>query len=432
MTAAGPDHGSDGDRVGAQADEVDVVVVGGGPAGMAAAHTLGRAGHRVTVVERQRHPRMKTCGDALSPRAVAELAGLGIGRHDLDAFHRIDTVRLVAGHRSLDCPWPAHPDLPAHGYVARRDVLDALLAERLAVPGVELLEGYEATTPLLERGFVRGAGVSGPGDHDAEVRGRYLLVADGANSRFGRALGTYRRRSWPYATAIRSYWATPRHSEPLIECALDLTGRDGSALTGYGWVFPLGDGTANIGVGVLSTSHEFRSVNTSELLQRFVNDLAERWELDPEAPLAPPVSGRIPVGGSVGPSAGPSHLVVGDAGGFANPLTGAGIEYALATGRLAGEILSDALTSHDPTALQRYPTELAAAFGSPFKIGRVLGRVAGRPTVMRQTARLLTRRRRIGEGALRIGLDALRTDDAGGAETLARLARTASRFAPDT
>lgn len=408
----------------------DVVVIGAGPAGVAAALVLGRAGHRVAVVERHRHPRPKTCGDLVSPQAVAELARLGIGSEALDPFHRVDGVRLVAGSRSLECRWPARPDLPDHGYVARRDRLDAVLAAGLDEVAVEVLEGYEATTPLTERGFVRGASVVGPDGRPGEVRGRYLLVADGANSRFGRSLGTYRRRDWPYVTAIRSYWSTPRADDASIEISLDLTGRDGSALTGYGWVFPAGDGTANVGVGVLSTSHEFRSVNTTELLDRFVRHLADRWELDPDAPLAPPVSGRIPVGASVGPAAGPAHLVIGDAAGVANPLTGAGIEYALATGRLAGEILSEALSSHDPTALQRYPIELAAAFGTTFKVGRLAGRFLGRPSVMRQTARVLTRRRWAGEAALRIGLDALRTDDPGTPEALARAASTVSRVAP--
>jgi menaquinone-9 beta-reductase len=410
----------------------DVVVIGGGPAGMAAAHALGVAGHHVTVVERQRHPRQKSCGDTLSPRAVAELTRVGVERHDLDVFHRVDCVRLVAEGRSLECPWPTHPDLPPHGYVARRHLLDGLLAERITGSCVHLLEGHEAVTPITERGFVRGATVTDPDGRSIDVRGRYLLVADGANSRFGRALGTYRKREWPYATAIRSYWSTPRHDDRAIEVVLDLTNRDGGRLTGYGWVFPEGDGTANIGVGVLSTTHAFRSVNTSELLARFVHDLADRWDLDPDAPLAVPVSGRIPVGGSVGPTAGPSHLVAGDAGGFANPLTGAGIEYALLTGRLAGDILAEALTSHDPTALQRYPTALADTFGTQFKVGRLIGRMAGRPSVMGPAGRLLARRRWAGEGAVRIGLDAMRTDRPGGAEAVYRTARAISRIAPTT
>lgn len=419
----------------ASVTESDVVVVGGGPAGCAAAETLCRSGHTVTLIDRRPVDGSVSFSDVLSPRAVAELASTGLDQHDLERFHAVDGVRIRAGTRSVECAWPSHPPMPAHGYVARRDQLDSLLLQRLSVSGVQVLSGHEATTPLVERGFARGATVTTPDGRSVDVRGRYLVVADGATSRFGRALGTYRRRAWPFATAIRARWATPRHAERTIECSFDLTGRDGGTLTGYGWVFPQGDGSAGVGVGVLSTSREFGAVNTSELLQRFVRSLRDDWELDPDRPLVAATGGRIPVGGSVGPAAGPSHLVVGDAGGFVHPLTGAGVEYALATGRLAGEILAEALGAHDPTALQRYPTELAAAFAEPFKIGRLLGRFAGRPFVMRRSAQLLARRHWAAEGALRIGLDTLRTGQTGahpgGAERVYRAARAIARFAPD-
>lgn len=409
----------------------DVVVIGGGPSGSAAAHVLATAGHHVTIVERQRYPRPKTCGDALSPRAVAELAHLGITDDDLDRFHRVTGVRLVAGRRTEERPWPAHPVFGSHGYVARRDQLDAMTVGRAVHAGATLLESHDALRPIVERGFVRGADVVDDTGRSLGIRARYLLVADGANSRFGRALGTFRQRSWPYATTIRSYWSTPLHATRSVEASFDLRDRDGTALTGYGWVFPVGDGTANVGVGVLSTSHEFRSVNSTELLDRFVHDLADRWQLDPTAPLARPVSGRIPMGASVGPSAGPAHLVVGDAAGAANPLTGAGIEYALGTGRLAGEVLAEALASNDPTALQQYPTRLADAFGTHFKVGRLLDRFAGRPSVMRRAGRAMVGGPRAADMAMRIGLDELRPDRVGSAEIAYRLARTVTRFAPN-
>lgn len=408
----------------------DVIVVGGGPAGSAASHVLAAAGHHVTIVERMRHPRPKTCGDALSPRAVAELDRLGVTEDDLDRFHRVDGVRLIAGDRTEERPWPSHPELGRHGYVVRREELDELVVGRAVAAGATLLEGHDATGPIIERGFVRGASIVDDAGRPIEIRSRYLLVADGANSRFGRSLGTFRQKAWPYATTIRSYWATPRHASSHVEARFDLADRDGTALTGYGWVFPVGDGTANVGVGVLSTSREFRSINTSELLDRFAHHVAGDWELDPTAPLTRPVSGRIPMGASVGPTAGPAHLVVGDAAGAANPLTGAGVEYALGTGRLAGEVLAEALASNDPTALQRYPTLLADAFGTHFKVGRLLDGIAGRPWVMRRAGRLMARNQRTADLAMRIGLDELRPDHLGAPEVTYRLARAAARFAP--
>jgi menaquinone-9 beta-reductase len=411
--------------------DCDVLVIGGGPAGAAAATLLAAHGHRVTVVEKRRYPRPKTCGDALSPLAVAELAALGIGDDDLASFHRVDTVRLVARGRVVERPWPDHPRLPRHGYVARREVLDELVARRAVAAGAELLDGYEARAPIVERGFVRGATVATPDGGTIELRARYVLVADGANSRFGRSLGTFRQRTWPYATAIRSYWASPLHDAAVLESTLDLEGRDGTPITGYGWVFPVGDGTVNLGVGVVSTSHEFRSVNTTHLLTRFATSAADRWGIDPSAMLAPPASGRIPTGGSVGPTAGPAHLVIGDAAGAANPLTGAGIEYAVATGRMAAEVLDVALREHDATALQRYPKLLADSYGAYFKVGRLLDRLGGRPAVMDRFARTVVRWPVVADTAIRLGVNELRPQRPGGAETVYRVARAVSLVAPD-
>jgi menaquinone-9 beta-reductase len=414
-----------------QGADCDVLVIGGGPAGAAAATVLASGGHRVTLVEKRRYPRPKTCGDALSPLAVAELTALGIADHEFASFHRVDTVRLVARGRIVERPWPDHPRLPRHGYVARREVLDELIAQRAVAAGAELLDAHEALAPIVERGFVRGATIAVPDGGTIELRARYVVVADGANSRFGRSLGTFRQRTWPYATAIRSYWSSPLHDAPVLESALDLESRDGTPVTGYGWVFPVGDGTVNLGVGVVSTSHEFRSVNTTHLLAQFAAAAADRWDLDPAAMLAPPASGRIPTGGSVGPTAGPAHLVIGDAAGAANPLTGAGIEYAIATGRMAAEVLGVALSEHDATALQRYPKLLAETYGAYYKVGRLLDRFGGRPAVMDRFARTVVRWPSVADTAIRLGVNELRPQRPGGAETVYRLARAVSRVAPD-
>ena len=113
---------------------------------------------------------------------------------------------------------------------------------------------------------MRGADVERADGSHVEIRAEYTIVADGANSRFGRALGTFRTREWPYGTAIRTYWQSPKHAEPWIESALDVKDRNGNPMPGYGWIFPVGDGTVNIGVGLLSTFRDFKSVNTTHLL----------------------------------------------------------------------------------------------------------------------------------------------------------------------
>ena len=225
--------------------------------------------------------------------------------------------------------------------------------------GATLWQGAEAVAPVIDRGFVRGAVVRRREAGAPEtVRARYVVVADGANSRFGRALGTFRTREWPYGTAIRGYWESPLHDEPWIESALDVKDRAGNPLPGYGWIFPVGDGTVNVGVGLLSTFRDFKSVNTTHLLHEYVATAPPYWELRPAEGCGKPTSGRLPMGGSVGPKAGPTWLVVGDAAGTVNPFNGEGIDYAYETGRIAAEVLHEALAGNDPLVLTTYERRL--------------------------------------------------------------------------
>lgn len=355
---------------------------------------------------------------------------LGLGAF-LEPHHRTAGLRLTAHGRCVEVPWPTRRDVPPHGHVVRRDRLDVAVAANAAAAGATWLEGHDAIAPVLDRGFVRGALVQpAEGGTPHELAARYVLVADGANSRFGRALGTFRAQDWPYATAIRSYWASPRHAEPWIESALGVTDRTGTALPGYGWVVPLGDGTVNVGVGLLSTFRDAKAVNLSHLLDEHVQRMAEQWGLEPQRPTAPPTSGRVPMGGSVGPKAGPTYLVVGDAAGSANPFTGAGIEYALETGRMAAEVLHEALSANDPTALQRFSAMLEAEYGQYFKLGRLFARLISRPTVLREITRMGIRSRSMSGWAVRITANLLRPDQLGPAEAVYRTAAALARLAP--
>jgi geranylgeranyl reductase family protein len=318
----------------------EVLVIGGGPAGSAAAYWLADLGHDVLVVEKKTFPREKTCGDGLTPRAVKQLGDMGL-TEELSKFHRYEGLRATAHGRALELQWPTHPVYPQHGYVVRRRELDTMVARNAVRKGATLLEGHEALEPVIERGFVRGAVVkSKESDTPITITAQYVIVADGANSRFGRALGTFRTREWPYGTAIRTYWESPMHADPWIESALDVKDRNGNSMPGYGWIFPVGDGTVNIGVGLLSTFRDFKSVNTTQLLDAYAHQVADSWKIDPDAPTQRATSGRIPMGGSVGPKAGPTYLVVGDAAGSVNPFNGEGIDYAYETARMAATKLS--------------------------------------------------------------------------------------------
>jgi menaquinone-9 beta-reductase len=410
-------------------DAVDVLVVGGGPAGASAAYWLAWHGHHVVVVDRDHFPRRKTCGDALTPRAVHQL-------REMEALAavgglRTSGIRAVGSKHEVEVPWPNHPQYPDHGVVAGRSALDHAVLRNAGACGADVREGIDALQPLVERGFARGAVVQHDDGSTSEIRARYLVVADGANSRFGRALGTFRTREWPYATAIRSYWQSPRHAEPWLETSLTLTDRKGAALPGYGWAFPLGDGTVNIGVGLLSTFRDFKSVNTSHLLEEFTHKIADRWEIEPGEPVERPVSGRIPMGASVGPHAGPSYLVIGDAGGMVSPFNGAGIEYAYETGRMAANVLHEALDDDSPAALQRYPALLEAAYGDYFKVSRLVARFVGRPGLMRRLVDAGTSSKSVMEWLVRLSGNMLRTDELGPAEAAFKSASMLLKLAPN-
>jgi geranylgeranyl reductase family protein len=382
------------------------------------------------IVEKRAVPRHKACGDALTPRALGELAHLGVDPLALGG-HRVEGVRMVHGRREVDVPWPRRAGLPDHAVVLRRDVLDTELRRRAAAAGAEVVMGHEATAPIVERGFVRGATlVTDPGAtrHLAAVRSRFVVVADGANSSFGRALGTARHRDWPYGIATRTYFASPRSAEPWIESTLGIPDAAGHPVTGYGWVIPLGDGTVNVGVAVLSTYRDVRGVNALKLLHSFADRIADRWDIRPDRMLKAPTRFRVPLGGSVAPRQGPTFLVAGDAGGMANPFNGDGVEAALMSGRLAAAVLGEALTGNS-AALQRYPIALAEAVGEFHKVGRLSARFLGRPVLLRPALKLGLRSDRVMGGVLRIAANELR-EQRGGAERAYAVASTVAKFAP--
>ena len=411
--------------------DTDVLVIGGGPAGAAMGYWTAELGHSVTIVERKHFPREKTCGDGLTPRAVKELGDMGLGEQ-LKQFHRYEGLRATAHGKELELQWPTHPLYPRHGYVVRRRELDAMVALNAEKSGATLLQGHEALEPLMEKGCVRGAIVNNlDEDRKVAIRASYVVIADGANSRFGRSLGTARTRAWPYGTAIRTYWTSPRHAEPWIESALDVKDRQGNSMPGYGWIFPVGDGTINVGVGLLSTFKKFKDVNTTHLLDSYAHMIADRWEIDPGSPECRATSGKIPMGGSVFPKMGPTHLVIGDAAGSVNPFNGEGIDYAYETARMAATVLHDALRSGDASALQQYPTLLDDEYGQYFKVARLFARVIGRPALMRELSRVGINSRPLMEWVLRIMANLLRPDEKGPAEVAYAMAARIVRLAPN-
>jgi geranylgeranyl reductase family protein len=368
----------------------DVVIVGAGPSGSACAYWLARAGWSVCLVEKKTFPREKTCGDGLTPRSVYQLQEMGLERDVAQNGHRYNGLRAFGFGATLAMNWPEHPKFPNYGYTITRFNLDGMVAEHAQRHGATLLNGAEVLD-LLEpsdapdHGLKSAKGVIVKQKDTgslAEVRARYVVVADGQNSRVGRELGVARNKAWPMGMALRGYYTSERHDEPWIDSHLDIRDPKGKVVPGYGWIFPLGDGRVNVGVGLLSTGGAWKGVNTTKLQEYFVAQTAEAWGLNDETCCGPPTGGRLPMGLALGPHVGANTLTIGDAAGAVNPFNGEGIAYGYETGRLAASVLGEALVANDPSLLGHYDELLDEAYGDYYKVARAFVRVISEPRIL--------------------------------------------------
>ncbi|HUC06238.1 MAG TPA: geranylgeranyl reductase family protein [Acidimicrobiales bacterium] len=427
-----------GPRPGAARHVHDVVVIGAGPAGSSCAYWLAQAGWDVAVVEKKQFPRVKTCGDGLTPRAVRQLADMGL-EGALSRSHRFTGLRAYGFGQSVEMQWPTHPHFPSYGYTITRFDLDGLVADHAVRAGATLHPGTEVVEPVLAEGGVPGAlpELSGvtvkpkDGTRTRQIHGRYVVVADGANSRVGRMLGTERQRELPLGMALRGYYSSDRHDDPYIESHLDIRDGEGNVVPGYGWIFPLGDGRVNVGVGLLSTERRWKGVNTSHLMEAFVQWAPKSWGIAPETSLGPPTGGKLPMGLSVGPRAGHNVVVVGDAAGAINPFNGEGIAYGYETGRLAAAALGHALTGGGPHALVHYDRQLRAAYGPYYKVARAFVHLISHPQAMKACVGIGMRSQVLMEQLLRIMANLMRPDAHGPAEVGYRGLEMLARFLPE-
>ncbi len=346
-----------------------VLVVGGGPAGSAAAFWLARAGHEVTLVEKKEYPRDKTCGDGLTPRAVLQLQEMGFD-FDVAEFHKITGLRSYAGDDlMLELPWPQHSRFPDWGGVMRRSDLDGQVAALAGKEGVTILEKTLAE-PVIVDGLLTEVALTHEGETETVVP-QLTVIADGSMNRFGRDLGTARRKDYPMGLAARGYYSSPRSTDPFLESQLDLRDSAGATMPGYGWVFPLGDGTVNVGVGLLSTFKRWKHVNTTKMLADYVSGAPDYWGLDDTSRLTSPVGGKLTMSFSKGPLVGANWITIGDAAGAINPWNGEGISYAYETGRIAADYVGQSLGTGDFGLIRRYPQHHEDEYGHYYKMARI-------------------------------------------------------------
>ncbi|MCZ6518720.1 MAG: geranylgeranyl reductase family protein [Actinobacteria bacterium] len=385
-----------------------VLIVGGGPAGSAAAFWLARAGHEVMLVEKKEYPRDKTCGDALTPRAILQLQDMGFD-FDLSEFHKIVGLRSYAGEDMIEMPWPDHSRFPNWGGMMRRRDLDLQVARLAEKEGVLIRENTTAT-PVIDDGTLTSVALAN-GDDEEIMTPDVTIIADGSMNRFGRELGTARRKDYPMGLAARGYYSSPRSDDPFLESQLDLRDSTGATMPGYGWVFPLGDGTVNVGVGLLSTFKRWKHVNTTHMMSDYVATAPEYWGLTEESRLTKPVGGKLTMAFSKGPLVGSNWITIGDAAGAINPWNGEGISYAYETGRMAAEYVGQAVGNDEKGVLQRYRQRLDDEYGLYYKMARIFVKLIGHPSVMRTLAHTGLHNRSLMEWTLKVMANLLDEDE---------------------
>jgi geranylgeranyl reductase family protein len=383
---------------GAAAETADAIVVGAGPAGSAVAYYLATAGRDVLLLEKTRFPREKVCGDGLTPRAVRALTAMGVPIGEGDGWLRNKGLRIIGGGARIELDWPDLSAYPAFGLVRNRLDLDQILARHAQRAGARLIEGATVTGPVLDEATGRIAGVRArldpaePGDIHSErsFRAPIVVAADGNSSRLSVAMGLRKRDDRPIGVAVRTYYASPRHDDDYLEAWLDLW--DGTALLpGYGWIFGMGDGTSNVGIGLLNTSQGFGKIDYRALLRRWLAAMPPEWGLTEENRTEPVRGAALPMGFNRTPHYTRGLLLAGDAGGMVNPFNGEGIAYALDSGEVAARVIAQALArptrASAETVLRSYPRALRDAYGGYYALGRQFVKLIGHPSVMRFATR---------------------------------------------
>lgn len=396
----------------------DVVVVGAGPAGSAAAIWACRAGRDVLVIDSAQFPRDKACGDGLTPRAVQEMERLGLGPW-LDDRVRHRGLRMSGFGADVEIEWPG-PSFPATSSAVPRAELDDRIRMVAVDEGAKMMLGVKAVGVQHDStGRVSTLQL----DNGASIGCGELIVADGARSTLGRKLGRQWHKETVYGVAVRGYIATPRAGEPWITSHLELRSPEGEVLPGYGWIFPLGNGEVNIGVGALATSRRPADAALRPLMSYYAGLRREEWGFTGEPRAA--LSALLPMGGAVSGVAGPNWMLIGDAAALVNPLNGEGIDYGLETGRLAAELLG----SGDLSAA--WPAVLSAHYARGFSVARRLALLLTVPRFLPLAGRVAMRSDFLMTIAVRVMGNFVTEEDADWVARVWRMAGKASRRIDD-
>ncbi len=380
--------------------KAQVIIAGGGPAAAATAYHLAKSGVSVLVLEKSTYPRDKICGDGLTPMAVKEILAMGIVPLEEKGWQVNYGLTVIGGGHKITLPWAKQASLPNYGLTRMRKTLDQRLMQQAIAAGATVIENATVTGLTTDAtGCYNGVCVNlkDPVTNEKsqkEFYADFIVDACGAGAKLAKTAGRVALENKPFAVAARAYFKSPRGNETKMESHLELWDgkpNESNLLPGYGWLFPMGDGIVNVGLGSVSSSKVATKLPYKKILETWISNLPPEWELLPENQLGELRSAPLPMAFNREPLYKNGLLLVGDSAGMISPFNGEGIGPAMFAGRVAAAHLVQALGRcsriQAELALSTYEQEMQLHFGGYYKLGKAFVKLIENPKIMHACTR---------------------------------------------